>query len=148
MHRRVNPPASDWQTHQGNSSRRGSSQKYTSQGHFSRGGVAGLAQAVRERIRRGEVPPAIQDIIGPIDEKDIDTVIEVLEALKGEGTTFEDLTPEEKQAFARAYLSRTEERRSGFGGALVLGALVAVGGAIWYQSRAPSEKDATDPKGE
>jgi len=143
MHRRVNPSASDWHTHQGNSSK----------GSFSQGGVAGLAQAVRERIRRGEVPPAIQDIIGPIDEKDIDTVIEVLEALKGEGTTFEDLTPEEKQAFARAYLSRTEERRSGYGGALVLGALVALGGVIWYQSRASfttaqTERDASDPEDE
>jgi hypothetical protein len=97
-------------------------------------------------------------MVGPIEEEDIDTVIEVLRILKGEGTTFQDLTPEERRAFARLYRRRTRERRSGVGGALIVGALVALGGAIWYQSQkssaparpkgASSERDFSDSEDE
>lgn len=129
MSRRVNPPAHQWQ----------------SNGHASRPS-SGLAQTLRERIRRGEIPDSIQDIIGPIDEKDIDTAIEILRTLKGEGTTFEDLSPEEKRAFARAYLNRTQKRRSRFGGgAFVLGALAIVGGIVWWQTTRGQEMQRPPP---
>jgi hypothetical protein len=121
MHRRVNPPASQWQT--------------TGRQTASRPRSAGLAQSLRERIRRGEIPESIQDLIGPVKEKHIDTAIEVLETLKGKSATFEDLSPAEKRAFAKAYLERTGGRRSGLGGGvLVLGALAIVGGVVWWQS--------------
>jgi len=118
MHRRVNPPAHEWQTN-----------------GQSNGQFYGLGQTLRERIRQGNLPDSIQEIIGPIEEKDIDLVIDILETLKGEGTRFEDLTPAEKRAFAQAYLERTGQRRSGLGGGVfVLGALAVVGGMVWWQS--------------
>jgi len=118
MPRTVNAPASDWQTN-----------------GRSHGGFRGLGQTLRDRIRQGNVPDSIQEIIGPIEEKDIDLVIDILETLKGEGTRFEDLTPQEKRAFAQAYLNRTGGRRERLGGGVfVLGALAVVGGLVWWQS--------------
>lgn len=122
MSRTVNRPASDWQTGGRTNGRSG-------------GGFRGLAQTLRQRIRQGNIPDSIQDIIGPLQEKDIDLVIDILETIKGEGTRFEDLTPAEKRAFAQAYLDRTGGRRSGLGGGVfVLGALAVVGGLVWWQT--------------
>jgi hypothetical protein len=93
-----------------------------------------------DRIQNGDIPQSIQDLIGPVEEKDVGKVIDVLRRLKGDSPeSFQDLSPEEKRAFARSYLQRTgslnESRRSGFGGgALVLGALALVGGYMYYQT--------------
>lgn len=132
MARTVNTTASNWQT-------RGRAQR----------SAGGLGLSIRERIRQGKVPESIQELIGPLQEEDIDTVIDILETLKGEGTSFEDLTPSEKRAFARAYLERTGERRSGLGGGVfVVGALAVVGGLVWWQStRGQPPESASRPQG-
>jgi len=133
MPRTVNRPASDWRTN----------------GH-SQGGIRGLGQTLRDRIRQGNIPDSIQEIIGPIEEKDINLVIDILETLKGEGTRFEDLSPEEKRAFAQEYLNRTGGgRRDGLGGGVfVVGALAVVGGLVWWQTtRGRQIQDPPTPPG-
>lgn len=132
MPKTINRPASDWQT-------------------GGRPHSRGLGQSLRDRILEGNIPDSIQEIIGPIEEKDIDLVVDILETLKGEGTQFEDLSPEEKRAFARAYLDRTGStgRRGGIGGGVfVLGALAVVGGLVWWQStRGRRMQDPPPPPG-
>lgn len=100
---------------------------------------AGLAQSLIDRLQTGEVPGTIQDLIGPVEEEDINVVIDILRTLKGDARSFDDLSPQEKRAFARRYLERTgglQNRRSSLpSGAFVLGALAIVGGFVWFQTR-------------
>lgn len=99
---------------------------------------SGLQQSLIDRIREGNLPRTIQDLIGPVSEKDVNTVIAVLRDLKGSDVeAWEQLSPKERRAFAEEYLRRTgglPSKQSGgvSASALILGGLAAVGGVLYY----------------